>query len=292
MTKILLVGASSFLGTALYAGFSNDRRFLVKGTYLSSYVNDSFIKLDITSLEEIRECIQYEQADYIIWVAGNKDVKKCQYDYDFAYKINTKPVIDLISCLNVGHKGKNRVIFISTDYIFDGQRGGYTDTDTPAPVTNYGQTNFLAENALFESDVDFKIVRTAAVMGRGGQFWDWLLQALTTGNQISLYNNIFFSPTPTNLFVDAMMGLINHYEILPQKIIHIVGAESMSRYTFGTIVARLKRSSAVLLQERADLRSSLFQQDLSLFPSKFMQKYNAIPLEDRIAYELRSYMPY
>jgi dTDP-4-dehydrorhamnose reductase len=290
MIKVLLVGASSFLGQAFYCGLSREKNIFTKGTRFSSRVNDSFAVLDITSAQQIENILDKENPDYILWVAGSKDLKKCQEDYDFAYRINTRPVLDLIECMK-WRKQKSRIFFISTDYVFDGERGCYKETDPLMPATNYGKTNALAEKLLLNSDVDFKIIRTAAVMGKGGQFFDWLIKALSRNEEVSLYTNVIFSPTPLNLLVRSLIGLIHNYDATPSKILHLVGNISMSRYAFGKNVAEILGSKSLLDPSQLDFSSStLFQKNLSLLPSVYMQQYDEISFVERITYEIRAYL--
>ncbi|MDR1874832.1 MAG: sugar nucleotide-binding protein [Synergistaceae bacterium] len=287
MIKVLLVGASSFLGHALFRGLAAERGVLTRGTCFSNHTDASFAPLDITSAPQIEKILDREAPDCILWVAGNKDLKKCQEDYDFAYRINTRPVLDLTECLARG-KQKSRVLFISTDYVFDGKKGAYKDTDAPMPVTNYGKTNALAEELLLNSGVDFKIVRTAAVMGQGGQFFDWLIKSLLKNEELSLYSNVIFSPTPMNLLVQAFIDLILNYDAFQQKILHLVGDVPMSRYTFGKLVAGILGSRSVLVPSQVDFSSVLFQENLSLVPSPCMKKYNNVSFKERLADEVRT----
>jgi dTDP-4-dehydrorhamnose reductase len=290
MIKVLLVGASSFLGHAFYRGLSREKNIFTKGTRFSSRVNDSFAVLDITSARQIENILDKENPDYILWVAGSKDLKKCQEDYDFAYRINTRPVSDLIECLQRG-KQKSRIFFISTDYVFDGERGCYKETDPLMPATNYGKTNALAEELLVDSDIDFKIIRTAAVMGKGGQFFDWLIKVLSRNEEVSLYANVVFSPTPLNLLVESVIGLIHNYDAVPSKILHLVGNMSMSRYAFGKNVAEISGSKSLLVPSQLEFSSSaLFQKNLSLLPSAYMRQYDEISFAERIADEIRAYL--
>jgi dTDP-4-dehydrorhamnose reductase len=287
MIKVLLVGASSFLGQAFYCGLSCEKNISTKGTYFSSRANDAFTILDITSARQIKNILEKENPDYILWVAGNKDLKKCQEDYDFAYQINTRPIFDLVECLKQ-KKQKSRIFFVSTDYVFDGERGCYKETDPLMPATNYGKTNALAEELLLNSDIDFKIIRTAAVMGRGGQFFDWLIKALSQNEEVSLYTNVVFSPTPLHLLVQSLIGVIRDYDVIQQKILHLVGNTPMSRYTFGKNVAEILGSKSLLIPVQLDFSSTLFQKNLSLLPSSYMQQYDEISFMERIANEIRA----
>jgi dTDP-4-dehydrorhamnose reductase len=287
MIKVLLVGASSFLGWALYCGLSREKDIFTKGTCFSSRADDSFAVLDITSAQQIENILEKEGPDYILWVAGNKDVRKCQEDYGFAYRINTRPVFDLVECLK-RKKRKSRILFISTDYVFDGERGCYKETDPLMPATNYGKTNALAEEFLLNSDADFKIIRTAAVMGKGGRFFDWLIKALSQNEKAPLYTNVVFSPTPLHLLVRSLIGTIRDYDAIQQKILHLVGNMPMSRYSFGKSAAGILGSKSVLVPVQADFSSVLFQKDLSLLPSLYMRRYDEISFMERIAYEIRA----
>ena len=288
MKKIVIMGASGFIGSALFNHLSQNlsNHFVIKGTYFSNKGVDELLHLDITDGEQIEHYLLTEKTDFILMLAGSKDVKKCEMDYSFAYKMNTQPVEYIVDAIKK-HELDTKLIFFSTDYVFDGEKGNYTTKDIPNPITNYGKTKLLAERVLFKSNIDFKIIRTGAVMGKKGVFFDWLLRALNMENNVSVFDNVFFSPTPIKLLNEMVCALILNYENIPEKLLHIVGDQRLNRYQFAMIISKLAGSkSANLVPENADLEQSLFHKDLSLNQSDFVRERQTKSLDEYLENEV------
>ena len=288
MKKIVIIGASGFIGSTMFnylsQKLSND--YVVKGTYFSNKRSNELQYMDITDSKQIEHYLLMEKPDFILMLAGSKDVKKCEMDYSFAYKMNTQPVEFIIDTIKK-HELDTEVIFFSTDYVFDGEKGNYTTKDIPNPITNYGKTKLLAERVLFESNIDFKIIRTGAVMGKNGIFFDWLIRALTTENDVPIFENMFFSPTPIQLLNEMVCELILNYEKIPEKLIHIVGDQRLNRYQFAMMISRLVETKcANLVPENANLEQSLFHKDLSLNQSDFVRERQTKSLDEYLENEV------
>jgi len=273
VTKISIIGASGFIGYRLYKYLIRFDNFEIKGTYnlnKKSYLE----RVDITNKKSLQSYLLRETPDFILWIAGNKNIKGCEGDYNFAYNINTKPIEYLVDIINNNYEIiKPKILFFSADYVFDGDSGDYRDNDRPNPMTNYGKTNLVAEKVLEKSVIDYKIIRTAAVMGKGGTFFDWLLKIINEEKEIGLYSNTYFSPTPIEFLNENIKNIIINYEKIESKIIHIVGEKSLSRYEFASKLAKLiKKTMLNFYPQEANIEFSLFQRNLSLIQSDFIRK--------------------
>lgn len=284
---ILVIGASGYLGQAIFRYFQQNfsGKYLVTGTYYSGNSHENLEKLDISSFRELEEVLTRLVPDFIILAAGDKNVRGCENDYFRAYDLNTRPVESMISIIS-RHGLPSRVIYLSTDYVFDGKTGQYKDSDTPNPTTNYGKTKYLAEQALFHSDLRFKIIRTAAVMGKCGTFFDWLIQKIKNENEVSMYDNVFFSPTPQPFLVEMMGRVIENFDDIPQQILHIVGEKRMSRYQFALMVNSFLKANVMICAEKNLDRSTLFQPDLSMVPSDIINTWRKRDFEDYLKDEI------
>jgi len=270
---ITIIGASGFVGGHLYADLKENfgNKYSVKGTFGKNQLFESLEYLDVTDKHSIENFILTYRPKYILWVVGLKDVKKCEDDFELAFAINTQPIKDLISIIKKNELN-SKVIYFSSDYVFDGERGYYKDSDIPNPRTNYGKTKLSAENLLIHSAIDFKIVRTAAVMGKRGVFFDWIMSELNNGQEIKLFNNIFFSPTPIKLLNEMTLKLLLDYEKVSSKIIHIIGEKRLSRYEYGILLSHfIGNKKTKIIPETFDLSTSTFQKDLSLIQSNFVK---------------------
>lgn len=274
MIKIAIIGASGFIGYGLYRYLLYFGNFKVKGTYCSSKKDYNFVRVDITNKNNLQNYLIKENPDFILWIAGNKNIKECEVDYNFAYNINTKPIEHLIDIINRNYKIiKPKILFFSTDYVFKGDRGNFKDNDRPNPMTNYGKTKLLAENILKKSLLDYKTIRTAAVMGKGGVFFDWLCKVINEEKEIGIYSNTFFSPTPIEFLNENIKNIIINYEKVESKIIHIVGEKRLNRYEFAIKLAKLiKKDDVKFYPQEANTESSSFLRDLSLIQSNIIKR--------------------
>ena len=265
--KILIIGASSFIGFRLFQFFKDNNRYEVVGTCFQNKKDEIFLKCDITNREDIENTLKIVQPDVILWVAGSKNLKECEEHLEFAKKINTIPLQNCINYLEASEM-KSHLIFFSTDYIFDGEKGNFTDLDIPNPKTNYGLSNFLAEKLLAKSHLNYSIIRTSAVMGKGGTFFDWLLTSLKKEENLEMFDDIYFSPTPINLLIENIVNIIDKHLY---GTFNICGSEKLSRFEFATIVKTLSYEfKADLVPSIGTNQMQTFQKDLSMEQSKMV----------------------
>ena len=285
--RILIIGASGFLGHAIFRYLQQNlsQHYEVFGTYCSSSSAPPLEKLDITSYGELERYLIITSPDFILLAAGNKNVQECEADYSRAYILNTQPVESIISIIS-RHKLPSRLLFFSTDYVFNGKTGQYHDTDLPCPSTNYGKTKYLAEQALLNSAIDFKIIRTAAVMGRGGIFFDWLIDKLCNEKDVSMYDNVFFSPTPITFLAGMIARCVADYDHIPKKVLHIVGEPRFNRYQFAILVKNILHSDVQIHADKNQDKSTLFQHDLSMVPSDIINTWREKNFENYLKDEI------
>jgi len=287
--KLALVGASGFIGGALYRRLSGRCSHLV-GTYYTRKSEKNFLHLDVTDRGACTRFLEEEIPDFLLLLAGSKDVKKCEENYEFAYSINTLPVTYFIDIIEE-KKLPTKLFYFSSDYVFQGDRGLYTDLDDPDPKTNYGRTKCLSEKALMNSSIDYLIIRSAAVMGRGARFFDWLTHSFEEGKDIELFSNVYFSPTPLKLVTEVMEEIIQRYDHFSRRIIHLVGERRMSRYEFACMVKELGGpSEGDVIPREIFLDGTTFQEDLSLVQSEFVASAKRRKLEGYLEDEIE-YVP-
>lgn len=153
--RILIVGASGLVGTALMKDLTKNSNngYHVFGTYHDHPINNGYF-VDITSDSQLRYMMTNLKPDVLIWLAGSKDHQNLQYDPERGQLLNVRPVKSIVEILSKQLK-PCKFIYISSDYVFDGKRGDYTEYDKRAPDTVYGETKLLAENILFSSTIDY-----------------------------------------------------------------------------------------------------------------------------------------
>ena len=267
---IAIIGASGFIGNRIFQSLVKKNNNDLIGTFFKHKEDPKFFFLDITSRVSVEKFLSKNRPDVIFWIAGSKNLKKCEKNWKYAYQINTQPIKDyyqIKSKINLDSK----LVFFSTDYVFNGIEGYYKDKDTVDPKTNYGITNKLSEEIIIKENKDDLIIRTSAVMGKGGTFFDWINKSLCYEKNVEIYKDIFFSPTPIKLLCEAAEHIIKNNNI---GIVHICGGKRFSRFEFTKNLLNLNKNfsaKVIPINSAGDLNH--FQHDLSLIPSDVCEKF-------------------
>ena len=157
--KILIIGASSFLGNKLFNQFSE--KYDVYGTCFSKE-ESRYQQLDITSKEQVDKYFSKIKPNVVILVSAFTNVDLSEEKKDLAWNVNVKGTQNIVDvCRNLNLK----LIYIYTDYIFDGETGPYTEESTPNPINYYGKTKLEAEKIVEKELNNYIIIRPAIMYG-------------------------------------------------------------------------------------------------------------------------------
>ncbi len=237
-TRILIIGSNGMLGQRLTEYFLNANNYELMCT---SAEPESFIpgveykSVDITHKNSVRKLILDFFPDFIINAAAYTNVDKAEQERELAWKVNVNGVenIALYAWTIDAH-----MIHISTDYIFDGKKGPYSENDKPCPISYYGRTKLASENSIRTSGVRYTIIRTNVLYGPAKygrpDFVKWVINSLRAGEEIKIVTDQYNNPTYVDDLVDAI-----HKIILFKKegIYNIAGKEIISRYDFTLRIA-------------------------------------------------------
>jgi dTDP-4-dehydrorhamnose reductase len=242
--KILITGASGFLGEKLFSVFSSD--YEVYGTYLKGE-ESSLYKLDLTDKEALDSLVGKIKPSIVINAAGITDVDYCESNPEQAKKISVDCIKNLVeTCL----KHKCRLVHISTDYVFDGKKGNYKEEDKINPINVYGVIKLEEEKTILSSKLEYIISRTAVLYGYNSNedkrtYVNWVISKLKNNEEIKIINDQYTTPTLIDDIADALKKLI---ELKKTGIYHVTGSECINRYDFAVKVAdifNLKRELIV-----------------------------------------------
>lgn len=121
-----------------------------------------YTDLDITDGAALQNFIVAERPEAIIHAAALTQVDECELNKPECYNVNVTATRFLIGA---AEEIKARLVYLSTDFVFDGLNGPYAEEDEPSPVNYYGSSKLAAEKAVMESKLEWAIVRTALVYG-------------------------------------------------------------------------------------------------------------------------------
>lgn len=219
MKKVLITGADGMLGKDLANIFENHGISVIKTNRKT---------LDITDFEQAQEVIKKENPDIVIHCAAYTNVDKAQDDIETARLINvqgTENIAKICAKINA------IMVYISTDYVFDGtSTEPYTTNDSPNPINNYGLTKFEGEQALQKCCPNFYIVRTSWLYGLHGKNFAETMISLAAAPELKVVNDQIGCPTSTSDLSEGIFSLINSQK--PYGIYHICGSGQASWYEF------------------------------------------------------------
>lgn len=231
--RILLIGSNGLLGQRTAEFFKNKAHF----EFLASSVEDhsfnkevQYQKADITDKKEIKKLFKTFYPDFVINCAAYTAVDKCEIEKDLAYKINVTGVENIVHYSNFSN---THVIHVSSDYIFDGENGPYSETDLPNPISYYGRTKLAAENVVRAAECSNTILRTNVLYGVAkNEFFDfvkWVIKSLRDGKSINIVNDQINNPTFTDDLISAFIRIVDSGKT---GIFNIGGKEFLSRLDF------------------------------------------------------------
>lgn len=239
--KILLTGANGLLGQKISELFLSETSHKLILTDIQNEVMASrgyeYFRMDITIKESIKEAVKKYNPDIIINTAAFTDVDACETEKEYSWRVNADAVKNLIIASRINNC---KIIQISTDYIFDGKTGNYTEDSKPNPLSHYGKSKLAAENALISAGVEHVIVRTMILYGTGKNirpnFALWLINMLSKGNKVKIVDDQFGMPTIVD---DLAWSLVKIVNLNKTGIYNICGSEYISRYNFAVKLAEI-----------------------------------------------------
>jgi len=251
--QILITGCTGYVGSMLSRHF--EREYDVLGVSDNCESDGSHFFCDLRQIESVMALAEKIQPDVILHAAGVKDIAFCENNHEAAMAINCQTTENLARVF-----GKySRLVYISTDYVFDGQRGNYCEQDLPTPSTYYGKSKLAGENkGLFVAPDNFSIVRTAALYDLKATFLKFIFGRLSNGETVECFSDTIYSPT---YYADFLAVVEKVLDTGTQKIYHACG-QSTTRYAFALYFAE-----AFGFDSRFVESCSYQEQGLSLFPN-------------------------
>ena len=228
MLKVLVTGANGFLGYYLAEQLLSKNYFVIatgKGACRLPFRSQNFIyeTMDFTNADGVKQIFEKHRPAVIVHSGAMSKPDECELNKEAAFLTNVTGTLHL---LNQAALLKSFFIFLSTDFIFSGEKGMYKEDDEAQPVNYYGQTKLLAENEVKKYSGDWSIVRTVLVYGRPylnrQNILTGVAAALQKGENLKIFNDQLRTPT----YVEDLAGSI--IQIIEKKvkgIYHISGED-------------------------------------------------------------------
>ncbi|MBR2524937.1 dTDP-4-dehydrorhamnose reductase [bacterium] len=235
--KILVTGAKGMLGQDLCP-------ILEDADFVDEVVETDIDNLDITNKFQVEKVIKEENPDVVIHCAAYTNVEKAEEEQELANKIN------VFGTKNVAQACKSTdatMILISTDYVFDGEKGSkYLPSDDPNPLNVYGQTKFEAEKLVRQFCEKYYVIRTSWLYGHHGKnFIETMINLVKDGKELKVVNDQIGCPTWTVELSEAICDLLE--EKPEYGIYHICGSGETSWYEFAKEIFKQANIKAKIL---------------------------------------------
>ncbi len=195
-----------------------------------------FASMDVTDKAQVEEVISTFRPTHIIHTAAMTNVDQCETDHNGALLLNRDAVQYLVDACE---KYNVHLVHVSTDFIFDGEDGPYSEDAEANPVNFYGETKRLAEEIVKKAKCRWAILRTVLVYGVAHDYGRtnivlWVRDSLQAGKVIKVVTDQFRTPT---LAEDLAMGCWLTAKHDAEGIYHISGSEMLTPYDMAMQVA-------------------------------------------------------
>ncbi|OGG49590.1 MAG: dTDP-4-dehydrorhamnose reductase [Candidatus Handelsmanbacteria bacterium RIFCSPLOWO2_12_FULL_64_10] len=286
--KVLITGSGGLLGQKLVSRGRREVRIFSTARTGPGRVQGDFELLDVTDAQQIKALLGRLRPDWVIHTAALTDVDRCEMERDLAWRTNaggTENIVRACEVLRIG------LVSLSTDYVFDGTAGPYSEADPTNPLSTYGLTKLEGERRVLSMRGQGIVVRTVVLFGhaRGVRpnFVTWLIRTLRGGAAVRVVTDQWGTPTLADDLADFLIDLC------PRNVaglFHFAGADLLSRYEMALRVCRrfgldeglvIPTTTQELRQVaprplRSGLKTDLIQRQFQVRPRPFDEALNVL----------------
>ncbi len=204
------------------------------GTHLPNMEGVSWKRVDLADASAVKQAVDDAKPDAILHLGAVSNIDLCEREQDYAQAVN---VGGTIAVTEAALEHECRLVSVSTDNVFDGERGSYNEDDAPNPINFYGKTKVLAEEAVHRQTTHALVVRIPLTLGfpvtGAGSFLAGISQSVQNGDPIWFATREVRSPIDVTTLARALLELSGS-EI--DGVIHVAGTEAADRGALGRAV--------------------------------------------------------
>lgn len=240
--KILLTGAKGLFGVNFLNNFSTKHRILAtyhQNNHTINFENTKFVKLDIKDTALLQKLISRYAPDVVIHGASLGDVDYCQNNKRKAYQVNVEATANIA---RVCKKQRIKLIYFSSNAIYNGNKPPYSENSAPNPINYYGYTKLAGEQKIKLENPDFIILRLITMYG-----WNekserqnpatWIIEKLKNEKKIKMVDDVYNN----HLYVVSATSIVNKLlnKWASGETFNIAGADCLNRFEFATEIAKV-----------------------------------------------------
>jgi dTDP-4-dehydrorhamnose reductase len=235
--RVVVTGASGHLGGYLLRELAGRGNEVVawSGSRAGRLSGVSLQPVDLADADRVASAFQAARPSVVIHAGAVASVAECYRNQARAWQVNVQGTA---SIAELATRSAARLVFVSTDLVFDGERGSYKESDTPSPLSAYGRTKTEAERAVL-SVANSAVVRVSLMVGPSlvgrPSFFDQQLAALRERRPLPLFADEWRTPLDLSTAARALVEIASSDFV---GTLHVGGPERMSRLEMGQRIAR------------------------------------------------------
>ena len=235
MTRILITGASGLLGLNFAMQFYSQHT--LTGVVHSNILAGApfpVIQADLSQPGIMEEILDQVRPEVVLHCAALANVDACEHQPELAWQVNAELPGRLAAA---SARDGFHLVHLSTDAVFDGQHGDYSEEDEPNPLSTYARTKLAGERKVFEANPAALVARVNfygwSLSGRRS-LGEFFVTNLSAGRQVNGFTDVVFCPLEATLLGEVFLRLV---ELEAGGLLHVVSSEWQSKYDFGCAVA-------------------------------------------------------
>lgn len=237
--KVVFTGITGLLGRYFLKNKKKGYEIIGVGNKNVRKNSENFFSIDISRRNLILDFIKKISPQIIVHAASIGNVDYCEKFPDEAYKVNVKGTQNIIKAAK---RVNAKIIFLSSNAIYDGNNPPYDEEIAPSPVDIYGKTKVEGENLIKDSNLDYAILRLITMYGwpnLGGRNnpVTWVIESLKKGQSLNVVNDIYNNHLWAGQAAEAVWAVI--MKNISMDIFNIAGKDSLSRYDLALKAAKL-----------------------------------------------------
>ncbi len=239
MKRVVVTGGRGFVAGGILTQLAGawEATAISRGPAPTLPEDVTWFRGDMLDREAVRNLIKTTRPDALIHAAAMAGIDDCQAHREAAHRINVEATRNLAA---ICHELGIRMVFISSDNVFDGTEGLYGEDDGTRPLNYYGETKVEAEKAVLEVLDDAVVVRVALVMGlpllgEGNSFLSRMIPALKAGERLGVPDGEIRSPIDVVTLGRALLELAGASFT---GTLHLAGTEVCNRCDMAATIAK------------------------------------------------------